>query len=105
MKANKKSTLSDLSVDVIDYMFVEWLVRQGLFSAYKANYERFHPNHQSFRDGLRDKLRYLCHSSAPGIKCVLSASFPFAMTPEGYDFWLKQSNLWRRFCGKFKSTF
>ena len=105
MKANKKSRLLDLSADVAEYMFIEWLVRQGLFSAYKVNLEGFHPNHRSFRDNLRAKLRYLCRSSVFGIESIISTSFPFAMTPEGYNFWLTQSNLWRRFCCEFKSTF
>lgn len=105
MKANKKSRISDLSVDVAEYMFTEWLVRQGLFSAYKANYESFYPNHRSFRDNLRTKLRHLCRSSVFGLESVISTSFPFAMTPEGYNFWVDQSNLWRRFCGDFQSKF
>ena len=103
MKANKKSRLSDLSVDVAEYMFTEWLVRQNLFSAYKANYEAFRPNHRSFRDNLRAKLRSICRSRAFGVEEIISISFPYAMTPEGYNFWVDQSNLWRRFCGKFKS--
>ena len=103
MKANKKSTFSDLSVAVVEYVFIEWLVRQGLFSVYKANYESFYPNHRSFRDNLRTKLRRLCRSSVLGVESIISTSFPFAMTPEGYNFWVDQSDLWRRFCGKFKS--
>ena len=103
MKADKKSRLSDLSVDVAEYMFVEWLVRQNLFSAYKANYEIFRPNHRPFRDNLRAKLRVICNSHAFGVVEIISISFPFVMAPEGYDFWLNQSNLWRRFCSEFKS--
>ena len=105
MKANKKSMLSDLSVDAVEYMFVEWLVRQGLYSAYKANYENFHPNHRSFHDNLRTRLRRLCCSPVLGVESIISTSFPFAMTPEGYNFWVDQAKLWRRFCGKFKSIF
>lgn len=103
MKANKRSSLSGLSVDVVEYMFIEWLVRQNLFSVYKANYVGFHPNHRSFRDNLRAKLRYLCRLSVFRVEDLISTSFPFAMTPEGYNFWVDQSNLWKRFCGKFKS--
>ena len=103
MKADKKSRLSDLSVDVVEYMFTEWLVRQHLFSLYKANFEKFHSNHRPFRDNLRDKLRYLCCSSILGAESLISTSFPFTTTPEGYNFWVDQSKLWRRFCGKFKS--
>jgi len=103
MKANKKSRFSDLSVDVIEYMFTEWLVRQNLFSLYKANYEAFHPNHRSFRDNLRDKIRDLRRLRVPTIEILISTSFPFAMTPEGYNFWVDQSIRWNRFCDKFKS--
>lgn len=105
MKANKKSRLSDLSVDVVEYMFTEWLVRQGLFSVYKANFENFYPNHRPFRDNLRTKLRHMCRSSIPCVESIISISFPFAMTPEGYNFWVDQSNLWRRFCSDFQSKF
>lgn len=105
MKANKKSSLSSLPVDVLDYLFVEWLIRQGLFSAYKANYEKFHPNHRSFRDNLRDEFYSLLRSSHLGIQSAISVSFPFLMTSEGYDFWVDKSNRWRRFCAKFKSIF
>ena len=105
MKANKKSRLSDLSIDVVEYMFTEWLVRQGLFSAYKGNFERFLSNHRSFRDNLRVKLRSLCRSSVLDVEDVISTSFPFVMTQEGFDFWAAQSEAWQRFCSGFKSIF
>ena len=103
MKVNKKSRLSDFSVDVAEYMFTEWLVRQGLLSLYRANCEKFHPNHRSFRDNLRAKLLFLHRSSGYNIGSIISTSFPFAMTREGYNFWVDQSILWNRFCGEFKS--
>lgn len=104
MKKTEKSRLSELSVDVVEYMFTEWLVRRGLFSVYKANYEKFYPNHRSFRDNLRVKFRSLCRSSIFGVENAISTSFPFAMTPEGYNFWIEQSDRWRRFCRDFKSV-
>ena len=103
MKANKKSTRLDLSVDVIEYMFTEWLVRQGLFSAYKANYEKSCSHQRSFRVYLRIKIRFLSRSSQIGVASLISSSFFYVMTPEGYDFWADKSNLWRLFCCKFKS--
>ena len=105
MKSNRKSRISTLTVDVVEYMFIEWLVRHALFSVYKADFEKFSTNHLSFRDGLRVKLRSLCRSSVFGVEDVISTSFPFVMTPEGYNFWLEKSNLWRSFCDAFKSTF
>lgn len=103
MEANKKSRSSDLHIDVIEYMFTEWLVRQGLFSLYKGTCEKFFSNHRSFRDNLRTKLRSLCRSSVLGVEDVIATSFPFVMTPEGFDFWADKSDLWRRFCSRFKS--
>nr|DAQ52743.1 MAG TPA: hypothetical protein [Microviridae sp.] len=103
MKTNKKSRFSDLSVDVVEYLFIEWLVRRNLFSVYKANYEAFHPNHRPFRDNLRTKIRATCRSRVPTIGIIISTSFPFAMTPEGYNFWVDQSNHWNHFCDKFKA--
>lgn len=103
MKANKKSRISDLSTDILEYMFVEWLVRQGVFSAYKANCEKFHPHHRSFFDNLRTKIRCLSRPLGYSIGNLISTSFPFAMTPEGYDFWVDQSIRWNRFCDKLKS--
>jgi len=103
MKANEKSRFVDLSVDVIEYMFTEWLVRQGIFSKFKANYEGFSTNHRSFRANLRDRLRFLCHTSGPG--SLIATAFPFALTREGYEFWVDKSNRWRQFCIDFRSTF
>ena len=103
MKANKNTRISDLSIDVVEYMFTEWLVRQGLFSEYRANYEELHPNCQSFRGSLRAQFRYLSDSPVLGIGSIITMSFPFAKTPQGYAFWKNQSKLWRCFCNKFES--
>lgn len=105
MKPNKKSRLADLSVDVIEYMFIEWLHRQGIFPAFKANYEGFTTNHRSFRANLRDRLRFLCHSTVTGPSSLVTTAFPFALTREGYEFWVDKSNRWRQFCRDFRSTF
>lgn len=103
MKANKKSRLSDLSVDVVEYMFLEWLIRRDLYSAYRANYENVQSDHRSFRDNLRAEIRFLSHASDLGVENIVSTSFLFDMTPEGFSFWKDKSDLWRRFCSEFKS--
>lgn len=103
MKANKKTRTSDLSIDVVEYMFTEWLLRQGLLFEYRANYESLHPNYQSFRDSLRAQLRYLSNSPVLGVGSIITMSFPFTETPQGYDYWKKQSELWQCFCSKFES--
>lgn len=103
MKKTKKSHLSELPIDVAEYMFIEWLVRQGLFSAYKANCEKFCTCHRTFRDDLRSNIRNIRRSSKFTLGDLVAVSFPFVMTSEGYDFWAKQSATWRCFCNSFRS--
>jgi hypothetical protein len=105
MKKIKKSSLSELPIDVAEYMFTEWLVRQGLFSAYKANCEKFSTCHRTFREDLRSHIRSVHRSPRFAFDDFIAISFPFSLTPEGYDFWLKRSAIWRRFCSDFKSEF
>lgn len=105
MKANKKSRLSDLSIDVAEYMFIEWLVRQGILSAYEVNCEKFRTCHRSFREDLRVRIRDVFRSPRYTLKDLVVISFPFFLTSEGHSFWSDQSTRWRRFCGDFKSAF
>ena len=103
MKKIKKSSLSELSIDVAEHMFIGWLVRRGVFSAYEANCEKFCTCHRTFRDDLRIHLRSIRRSPRFTLEDLISVSFPFVMTSEGHDFWVKQSECWRRFCRDFKS--
>lgn len=105
MKADKNIRISDLTIDAVEYMFIEWLIRQGLFSKYKANYVSLHPNCQSFRRSLRAQFRGLVDSPVLGVSSIITMSFPFSKTPQGYDFWKNQSKLWQCFCSKFESIF
>lgn len=105
MKVNKKSRLSALPVDVAEYMFIEWLVRQGLYSAYRRNCEKFCTTNQTFREDLRVRIRRMYDVGRFRLGDIISISFPFIMTSEGYDFWLTKSLLWRRFCDDFKYSF
>lgn len=99
-KVNKDSRVNDLVIDVIEYAFTEWLVRQGAFSAFKANYEFIHSFRGSFRDQLRFHIQLTldCPSLGPGY--LISSAFPFFRTPEGVDFWSDKSDAWKRFCTK-----
>jgi len=105
MKENKNTKVSDLPIDVAEYMFIEWLTRQNLLFEYRANYELLHPGCQSFRGSLRFQFRYLIDSPVLGIGSIITMSFPFDRTPQGYDFWKNQSKLWQHFCSKFESIF
>jgi len=104
MKSNKKSSLSNLYVDVAEYMFIEWLVRHGVYSVYRANRVKFCTQHRTFRQDLRAHLRDLLHSTRFTLSDIMDCSFPFAMTPQGYKFWTDQSALWRNFCKSFDFT-
>lgn len=103
IKKFKKSDLSELSVDVVEYMFVEWLVRRGLFAAFKSNYEHAFSLCVGFHERLRGHIRRSLNGSAFGVSFLISSSFLFMSTPEGTEFWTKQSAAWERFCAKLHS--
>jgi len=104
-KSKKRSRIDDLSIDVVEYAFTEWLVRQGIFSAFKENYEFANPSHRSFRDRLRFLIQLVLDCPALGPGCLISAAFPFIRTPEGSDFWSNQSAAWKRFCAESRTQF
>lgn len=92
--------VNKLSIDVVEYAFVEWLVRRKLFDAFKANYDRVPTATRSFRDCLRDHIRLAYRNPSLGPGALISSAFPFISTPEGYKFWRKHSDAWRRFYDK-----
>jgi len=97
MKKNKNSKVDNLVLDVIEYAFVEWLVRRGIFSAYRTNYDRIPTAGKTFRDCLRDHIRYVYRTPSLGPESLISSAFLFPSTPEGYEFWIKQSDAWKCF--------
>lgn len=98
----KDAKTNELLVDIVEYAFTEWLVRRGIFSAFKANYKcNFYP-FRSFRDRLRSQVRYSLHDSELSPSHLISSSFLFILTPEGAEFWKKQSAAWERFCAEFQ---
>lgn len=103
IKNFKKSSLSELSVDVVEYMFVEWLVRRGVFSSFKSNYEHAFSLCVGFHERLRGQIRRSLNGSGFGVSHLISSSFLFLSTPEGAEFWTKQSAAWERFCAKLQS--
>ena len=103
MKKSSKSVRTDeLLIDVIEYAFIEWLVRRGILSAFKANYEREFAPYRSFRDRLRSHVRHSLHRFGYGPSHLISSAFLFCSTPEGAEFWIKQSAAWERFCAEFQ---
>lgn len=97
MKNPKQPVDDKLRLDVIEYAFVEWLIRRGIFTAFRANYDRLPTTRKTFRDCLRDQIRYVYRRPSLGPESLISTSFLFTSTPEGYEFWLKHSDAWRSF--------
>ena len=105
MKKTRVSTISELSTDAVYYLFVEWLRRRGVFSAFRSNCGFDEKCDDSFRTMLRYQIRIVLHSSNVGIGDLISISFRFSHTPEGLAFWFALSFAWRRFCADFQNNF
>lgn len=105
MKKSKDPRTSELSVDVVEYLFLEWLCRRGVLSAFKSNYNLTKDADVSFRDSLRRQIRNTFLTFSLGISDLITSSFIFDRTPEGRDFWSAVSSDWRRFCINFRKEF
>jgi hypothetical protein len=104
-KARKNLRITALKVDVLEYAFTEWLVRRGIYSAFKSNFKPLFLPDGSFRDRLHAYVkRSICHSSYCPEGLIFSA-FLFVLTPEGPEFWREQSAAWKRFCSEFSIKF
>lgn len=101
MKKNKRIRVNDLLLDVVEYAFIEWLVRRNLYSLFRSNFERVRTSKGSFRDALRDHIRLVHRSSYFGLGSLIFTAFLFTSTPEGSEFWLKHSEAWKRFFTEF----
>jgi len=105
MSRLNNSRVNDLVVDVIEYIFIEWLVRRGIFAAFRANCDVAPPHCGSFRKHLRSIVRFSLRTSDLAPRCLISSAFIFALTPEGTAFWMEQSDAWQRFCAKLRTKF
>lgn len=105
MKKTRVSALSELSTDAVEYLFVEWLRRLGIFSAFRSNCGFDKKRKNAFRNVLRNRIQGVLHSSCAGIGDLISMSFMFTHTPQGYAFWSDLSFAWRRFCADFQNNF
>ncbi len=101
MKNTKKNRADSLLIDVVEYAFVEWLVRRRLYSAFRSNFCGLRKNKKSFRESLREHIRLTYCSSYFGLSSLVTTAFLFPSTPEGFKFWLKQSESWKRFFSEF----
>lgn len=105
MKKNKSSNVDKLLIDVVEYAFIEWLVRRRLYVAFQSNYDRTPTAAKTFRDHLREHIRYLFRHSSLGPQSLISSAFLFPSTPEGCNFWLKHSEAWSRFYASLSKKF
>ena len=102
-KESRNFKSSGLIVDVLEYAFIEWLVRKNVFLAFKTNYGSAVLPGQTFRDALRAHIRRSLRNPHLGLTHLISSAFLFSSTPEGYNFWRKYSVAWERFCFKLQS--
>lgn len=93
----KRPVIDKLLLDVVEYAFVEWLVRRGIFTAFRTNYDRIPTARKTFRDCLREHIRYVYRTPSLGPEALISSAFLFTSTPEGYEFWIEHSDAWVRF--------
>lgn len=105
MKKTGVSTISELSIDAVEYLFIEWLRRRGVFSAFRLNCGFGKKRENTFRTVLRYRIQDALQSSRLGIGDLISTSFIFARTPEGLAFWYNETFAWRRFCTDFQTNF
>lgn len=97
MKNLKQPVIDELLLDVMEYAFVEWLIRRGIFTAFRMNCERISPTKRTFRESLRGHIRHAYRTPSLGPEALISSAFLFAKTPEGYEFWVDHSDAWSRF--------
>jgi len=101
-KSSESVRVNELLIDIVEYAFLEWLVRRGILTVFKANYEREYSPRRSFRDRLRSHVRHSIYGSHFGPGHLISSAFLFWSTPEGVEFWNRQSAAWERFCAELQ---
>ena len=85
-KVSKKLRTDDLLIDFVEYMFTEWLVRRGVFTAFKSNYECAFSLRTGFRERLRCQIRRALFGPGYGVSHLISSSFLFTSTPKVLNF-------------------
>lgn len=93
-----------LTLDVLDYMLVEWLVRQNLYAKFAANIVAAQKWNGPARHLIREHIRLVIKNPALTYERVISSAFLFFRTPEGMTFWTRASRDWSCFCRDFFCT-
>lgn len=82
-----------LILDVADYLFVEWLVRNKCYSKFVANLSKC-SGFPSSREGIRVYLSMILRGKVSTLRDAISAAFLFSATPEGFDYWRLIDRKW-----------
>lgn len=101
MKRKVFFSAQSLHVDVLDYMFVEWLVRNNLYSKFVANLPLAEFATEKPRTAIRAIVYHAVTSCHSDPLCMISNAFLFRSTPEGRDFWLEASSAWKTYFTSF----
>ena len=103
MKKQKSFSQFDLRVDALDYLFVEWLVRNHLYRRFANNLAAAGQITTSVRDLIRQRVCAYAAFPAMDYSLLLTGAFLFESTPEGREFWNDASRRWADFCRYFFS--
>ena len=101
MKKQSVKPLKELAADVLEYMFVEWLVRCSLYSKFTSNLARYRQDWRAPRSIIRDLIREILGSPAYTPSDLMSISFRFRSTPEGPRFWSHADREWAAYLKSF----
>lgn len=104
MKKRKSFSQFDLRVDALDYLFVEWLVRNRLYCKFAKNLAAAKQVTTSTRDLIRQRVCAYATFPAMDYSFLLTGAFLFDSTPEGREFWICASKRWADFCKYFFSV-
>ena len=104
MKKQKSFSQFDLRVDVLDYLFVEWLVRNHLYRKFARNLAAARQVTTSVRDLIRQRICTYATFPSMDYSFLLVGAFRFDLTPEGREFWSAASRRWEDFCRYFFSV-
>ena len=104
-KQSKQSKLEGLTIDVLELVFTKWLTWQGVLDSFRRNYEIAELSCGDFHSCLRSHIQYCLYSQCLDPTHFISSAFLFFATPEGDEFWRRQSISWGRFYSRFASKF
>ena len=101
MKTQKPFNQFDLRVDALNYLFVEWLIRNRLYYKFAKNLAADKKTTMSARDLIRRRVRIYASFPVVDYSFLMTGAFFFEFTPEGREFWNDASRRWSDFCKYF----